>query len=585
MRTLWGRSAGWAIAVTLASCSDSAGPPQGGGGAAAHDPGGGHGGAGGPATSGGGGSGVEPLSGLPPAESVVGETFQSNQTCEMCHAAGSGVLRDDQGRDVSPTRLYASSMMSLSARDPYWLAAISREVEVNPAAETYVEDVCTRCHAPAGARELEAQGATLTLDHVLTGTSTESHLAREGVACTVCHQISAEGLGEVATFDGAFEVGAERQIFGPHAQPFAMPMMQHVQYTPVEAPHMLESKLCASCHTVITSAVDDSGLPTGPEVNEQVTFLEWRNSAFAGAGGITCQGCHLPTTDQDGAPITTKLSLMPQNGNIAPRAPIGRHLLSGGNAYMLELMAANASWVGLPSAAAMLEGAAVARATLGDAASLVVSDVTGAGGDLSFDVTVTNGTGHKLPTGYPGRRMWLHVVVRDGAGGVLFESGSTDARGALLDGSGERLDPPEVVLPHLDVVTSEDEVQVWESVLADESGAPTHVLLDAWGFAKDDRLLPAGWSPTHADAGRTSAVGVGDDPSFLPGSDRVTFVLAGLATAASVEVELLFESVPPAALDAFAAGPDTPAGLAFLHMAEGTPPAPIVMAASQASVP
>jgi len=42
-------------------------------------------------------------------------------------------------------------------------------------------------------------------------------------------------------------------------------------------------------------------------------------------------------------------------------------------------------------------------------------------------VTVTNRTGHKLPTGYPeGRRMWINVVARDEGDNVIWESGAYD---------------------------------------------------------------------------------------------------------------------------------------------------------------
>jgi len=48
-------------------------------------------------------------------------------------------------------------------------------------------------------------------------------------------------------------------------------------------------------------------------------------------------------------------------------------------------------------------------------------------------VTVTNRTGHKLPTGYPeGRRMWVALTARDAEGDVVFESGAYDAASGVL---------------------------------------------------------------------------------------------------------------------------------------------------------
>jgi hypothetical protein len=49
-------------------------------------------------------------------------------------------------------------------------------------------------------------------------------------------------------------------------------------------------------------------------------------------------------------------------------------------------------------------------------------------------VTVTNETGHKLPTGYPeGRRMWINVKGYDAQGGnLVYESGAYDPGTAVL---------------------------------------------------------------------------------------------------------------------------------------------------------
>ena len=68
-----------------------------------------------------------------------------------------------------------------------------------------------------------------------------------------------------------------------------------------------------------------------------------------------------------------------------------------------------------------------------------------ADGRLDADVVVRNLTGHKLPTGYPSRRVWLHVTVRDAAGAVVFESGAVEPTGAIAgndnDADRERVEP------------------------------------------------------------------------------------------------------------------------------------------------
>src|SRR4030095_9084851 len=89
-----------------------------------------------------------------------------------------------------------------------------------------------------------------------------------------------------------------------------------------------------------------------------------------------------------------------------PRDDAASHDLTGGNAWVPLLMPTL-----FPDLDPTYFGAAAARAllTLRRAAKLQVRQD---GTDLH--VTVTNLTGHKLPTGYPeGRRMWLQVKFKD----------------------------------------------------------------------------------------------------------------------------------------------------------------------------
>jgi hypothetical protein len=166
---------------------------------------------------------------------------------------------------------------------------------------------------------------------------------------------------------------------------------------------------------------------------------------------------------------------------------------------------------------------------------------------LTLLVTVTNLTGHKLPTGFPNRRMWLHTRVVDASGATVFESGGVDADVEIvgLDGDYE---------PHHQTITRSDQVQVYEAVMGDLHDLPTQRLLHAARYLKDNRVLPAGMPSDVADA-EVRPVGVAADTNFGNGQDRVSYAVsrAGFRAPFTVSVELLYQTTPPRPVAALAA--------------------------------
>jgi hypothetical protein len=520
-----------------------------------------------------------PLEPLPPPSSAETDRFATSDKCAQCHAGAvdSDAMKDAAGRDVSPNALWRGSMMALATRDPFYLAVFSHELSLHEEASETIERTCTRCHAPAASLEHEQSGGHVSFEALVHGDTTEARLARDGVTCSMCHQIDGAGLGSNASFTGGFDVGYDREIYGPHQAPHVDPMQFFVGYTPTYADHVTSSALCATCHTVIVKPLDEDGQPTGGEVIEQAPYLEWRNSDYndedGGSKAAACSACHLPTSDEDGTPIVTRIARA--EGPLSDRSPFGRHILVGGNAYMLELIDAGESWANTGLEPGELSDAAErVRGHLGEAVELAV-EASRQGATLAVDVILTNRAGHKFPTGYPTRRAWLHLVVRSGSE-VVFESGRHDERGALVGGDG-RLDAAGIILPHRDTITSPDQVQIYESILVDASGEPTHLALNADHYAKDNRLLPSGWSSSHSLAGVIGPVGLGGDEDFEAGGDVVHYRISG-APAGTLDVEavLRYQSVPPATLDRLAVVP-TPAAVRFSQMAAATPPAPVEM--------
>jgi len=164
-------------------------------------------------------------------------------------------------------------------------------------------------------------------------------------------------------------------------------------------------------------------------------------------------------------------------------------------------------------------------------------------GRVEVAVTLTNTAGHKFPTAYPSRRAWLHLTVQDAQGRAVFESGAFMPDGRIVGNDNDQ--DPTRYEPHYTRITSSDEVQVYEAVMADRGGAVTTGLMTAETWVKDNRLLPRGFSAAEGGsrvATRGSATADGD---FAPGSDRVLYSVAVDEAAGpfSVTAELVFQPI------------------------------------------
>ncbi|MFT5048832.1 MAG: cytochrome c553 [Chlamydiales bacterium] len=491
-------------------------------------------------------------------DAPVGAAVQNSSSCARCHsnAPTSTAMRDPHGRGIAPYDLWQSSMMANAARDPLWRAVVSAEVAATPSRRAEIEATCLSCHAPMAELIGLEEHETGSLMHVLDCDSELGELARDGVSCTVCHGMSPDGLGTEASFTAGFQLDEHRRIFGPHGDPFAMPMRMTTGFTPTQGEHILDSALCGSCHTLETEALDPDGQPVGATLLEQAPYLEWRNSVFnderaqPGPLAASCQSCHLPTRDGQGTEIVTRIVRNPGGGDFAatgPRAPFGQHVLVGGNTLVLSMLRDHADELGVQASPDAMQATidATRDQLQNRTANLAIEGVESGAGRLSFNVDVENLTGHKLPTAHPTRRAWLRVIVRDARGAVLFASGNTDARGRIVDEDGQPL-PSELAggptEPHRDVVRASSEVASYRAVMADIHGAATHTLIRGASWLIDDRLLPKGWSADHPDAARTRPIGVDGDPSFGPGADRVRFeVDLGSTNGLRIEAALLYQ--------------------------------------------
>ena len=453
-------------------------------------------------------------------------------------------LRTPSGEDVSIGGSWRASMMANAARDPYWQAGVRREVTDHPTLSAAIQDECAACHMPMARTEARASGGEgEVFGHlpVAADGTRQDRLAHDGVACSLCHQVTDRNLGTPASFTGGYVVSPSvprepRPMFGPFQieRGLAAIMRSSTGFQPTEALHVKQSELCATCHTLVTKARGVNGEIIG-ELPEQVPYLEWKHSAFAGEQR-SCQSCHMPLVEEE-TPIASVLG--------APRKGFARHTFVGGNFFMQRMLNRYRDELGVTAPAEQMEAAV--RLTLASlqtaTADIAIERAEVLNGRIVADLRVENRTGHKLPTGYPSRRAWLHLTVRDRGGRPVFESGAVTQNGSITgnDNDGD----PAGVEPHYVEITRQDQVQIYESVMRDSGGRPTTGLLAAVGYLKDNRLLPRGFQKASADPWVAVIGEAAGDGDFSGSGDRVRYSIdvAGSDGPFQIEAELRYQVI------------------------------------------
>jgi hypothetical protein len=215
------------------------------------------------------------------------------------------------------------------------------------------------------------------------------------------------------------------------------------------SPFHREAAFCGTCHDVSNPAFQKdaqgnyvanpfNGAATNTSAHSMLpverTYSEWFFSAYNSENGVyspqfagnkadgrvaTCQDCHMRDVSGRGCD--------PASNPTAPvRADLPLHDMTGGSTWLPGVM--TNLFPAEIDAAAVAAGVERATYMLANAATMGAAEEAG-----KLKVTVTNQTGHKLPTGYPeGRRMWLNVKFYDAATNLMGESGAYDADTGIL---------------------------------------------------------------------------------------------------------------------------------------------------------
>ncbi len=423
--------------------------------------------------------------------------FAGSGRCAVCHESDGQNVMTINGIDVSPVTYWRSTMMGNASKDPFWRAVVAEEVHRFPALQQTIETTCTRCHSPMGYTEAFHNGAT----NYSIAQMKADDVANDGVSCTVCHQIKPDNFGMTTSYSGHYEINLDSIIYGPYQDPNTEIMYDMSFFTPVYTNHLNKSELCATCHTVFTPYLDNQGQIAG-NFPEQTSYIEWKNSIYP-ERNTQCQSCHMPMIND-----SVIISSIPPSYPVF-RSPFWKHVFVGGNSYILRMLRGNVAPLGLTASEQNFDSTIVrTEENLTKKAINLFITTTYENDSLNVFVKIENKAGHKIPGGIPLRRIWIHLKVTDQLNTVVFESGNYNLIGEIAGLNSD-------YEPHYDLITNENEVQIYEGVMGDVDSAVTNSLLRASHYLKDNRIPPKGFTTTHASYDTTAIVGdAASDPNF-----------------------------------------------------------------------
>jgi len=455
--------------------------------------------------------------------------------CSICHGQYEEYSYPKKGDDPDdiaflllnePQRLWASTLLGQSARDPVFWAALS---VANQAADG-VGEFCMRCHVPnafIGGTHVPADGSGLQVHDM------------DGVSCDICHRmvdpVYKAGISPAADFailaaleakdlippqgsNGRFIIDPFENRRGPY-DPATIPFNPHFGTPGFPPPEMYESPLhmssdlCWTCHDVSNPimirqsngsyALGDLDTPHPTHDHFEMfplhrTFSEWENSYYFVLGGVqhngrfggdhptgimhSCQDCHMPIHAGFGCGLP----------GFPFRDDLRKHGFAGANTWVIRAVhdLFPPSETGLDDD---LVEASVARNRLMLQAA---ADLHAIQYGTTLRTRITNQSGHKLPTGFSdGRRMWMNLRYLDQHGELIAERGSYDYATHTLEAE--------------DTVVFEASLGLDEDLAAQLGVKPgkTFNFVLANTVLKDNRIPPRGFSNQKAALNQTTPVG------------------------------------------------------------------------------
>jgi hypothetical protein len=420
------------------------------------------------------------------------------EACAGCHG--------NYDPNVEPVHNWRGSMMAMASFDPIFKANMVIANQDAPDSG----DLCLRCHLPRG----WLQGRSVPTDG-----SAMLPTDASGVSCDLCHRMvdpfydPGQNPPEDAAILAALSnppsnLGNGMYVVDPTGArrgPFVNADSGHPVLV---SPFHRESAICGTCHDVSNPAFekdnDGNYVPNtfdAPATDFSAhtllpverTYSEWFYSSYNTPNGVpapqfggnkenvaTCQDCHMRDVTGYGC----------NYGTPPERDDLPLHDMTGGSTWLAGLMSTVAP--NSVDETAIQAGIERARYMLQNAAELKYVIIDG-----QLKVTVTNNTGHKLPTGYPeGRRIWINVKFYDGNDALISESGAYDPNSGVLSHDAEV--KIYEVKPGLDAITA--------PLVGEPNGPSFHFVLNNKVY-KDNRIPPRGFTNANYESFGDSPVG------------------------------------------------------------------------------
>jgi len=462
---------------------------------------------------------------------------------------------------------------------------------------------------------------------------------------------------------GVFRLNPADELQGPLADVAVKPMQNAMGITPVQSDYISDSQLCGACHTINLPNVDaptdrplepyteaeqkvfndaarngaaflnaeygvtfPEGLLDFQHSVEQATYLEWVNSIYNEDGTArSCQDCHMKGNFEsvDGKikldSLTTQIAsiqdaTLPEVENLLPtedvtvpfREGYKRHNFVGLNAFMIEMIRQFPTEMGMSRTDPMTSATNGAQLSLdtmemqarNETAEIALT-VSRTGPQVTAEVSLTNKTGHRLPSGVGFRRAFLEVRAEAADGSLLWCSGCSNGAGVIVGPDGQPLltefldHVPEgateaLYQPHHEVITDQTQVQIYEELSQNAERVFTSSFVHRDFHPKDNRLTPHGtltpgtpdFAAKFGDSAVTAAFmkatlpegGAATDPDFRPGSDVTRYQIAlpdGTdPSGVTVTATLYSQAIPPYYLkQRFETAPNGPATQRLYYLA------------------